>query len=450
MMEILSVGMRKRRREEEEEKEEEIISPGCSPEFKRAKPQGDLRGTSTPTAEEPVPEGEPWNTLTNLADALQTFREYGEECYLYKKGLEGGYQLENFLENQKEINPTSWNHITTLMINVHRYLRLDFQTLCLGINFLERYVSCTPTDPDTLTRAGATCLYMAYKVAELRYPLPPKLFLPLFDYRMTPAEMRHLERTILRKLLFRLGVPTIDFFLEHFSLLRLTNQEECSPAQLTRAAKALTAARGIAALCLNQHQDFYMHQPSLMALCCLNVADKLFHYNNPVKVAPTDYPEHQIEECMEKICHLVTIGHYFLHPLLPGVYPEIFPAFNPPTTRPAATPKDINSPGVRTPEQERGQHLPEGRERTPEVATTSRDTAGSQHVEMAERSSHSQDMEGAGYVLHNTYWPTDPYGQVYWHPYMPPVPYWHPYMPPVSYWHPYMHSLPYGYPFPYW
>uniref|UniRef100_A0A803JYP7 Cyclin-like domain-containing protein n=1 Tax=Xenopus tropicalis TaxID=8364 RepID=A0A803JYP7_XENTR len=447
MMEILSVGMRKRRREEEEEKEEEIISPGCSPEFKRAKPQGDLRGTSTPTAEEPVPEGEPWNTLTNLADALQTFREYGEECYLYKKGLEGGYQLENFLENQKEINPTSWNHITTLMINVHRYLRLDFQTLCLGINFLERYVSCTPTDPDTLTRAGATCLYMAYKVAELRYPLPPKLFLPLFDYRMTPAEMRHLERTILRKLLFRLGVPTIDFFLEHFSLLRLTNQEECSPAQLTRAAKALTAARGIAALCLNQHQDFYMHQPSLMALCCLNVADKLFHYNNPVKVAPTDYPEHQIEECMEKICHLVTIGHYFLHPLLPGVYPEIFPAFNPPTTRPAATPKDINSPGVRTPEQERGQHLPEGRERTPEVATTSRDTAGSQHVEMAERSSHSQDMEGAGYVLYmHPYMPTPPY----WHPYMPPVPYWHPYMPPVSYWHPYMHSLPYGYPFPYW
>eukprot|EP00079_Xenopus_tropicalis_P029091 XP_012824183.1 PREDICTED: cyclin-O protein B-like [Xenopus tropicalis] len=279
---------RKRRREEEEEQEEEIISPGCSPEFKRAKPQGDLRGTSTPTAEEPVPEGEPWNTLTNLADALQTFREYGEECYLYKKGLEGGYQLENFLENQKEINAASWNHITTLMINVHRYLRLDFQTLCLGINFLERYVSCTPTDPDTLTRVGATCLYMAYKVAELRYPLPPKLFLPLFDYRMTPAEMRHLERTILRKLLFRLGVPTIDFFLEHFSLLRLTNQEECSPAQLTRAAKSLTAARGIAALCLNQHQDFYMHKPSLMALCCLNVADKIYDYNNPVR--PTAQP----------------------------------------------------------------------------------------------------------------------------------------------------------------
>ncbi|OCT57890.1 hypothetical protein XELAEV_18002885mg, partial [Xenopus laevis] len=334
--------------------------------------QSDHHGTSTPTAEEPLPEGEPWSTFTNLDDALQTFREYGEEC----KGLERDYHLENFLQNQEEINATSWSVFTNLLINVHRHLRLDFETLCLSVDLLERYLSCTPLDNDTLTRVGATCLYIACKVVEKWYPRP-KHFLPLFDYRIKPDKMRHLERNILRTLHFRLGESTIDFFLEHFSLSRMANQEECSPAQLTRTAKTLTAARGIAALCLSQHNDFYMHKASLMALCCLNVEDKIYSYNNPIKVAPTDYPDHQIEECMEKISLLVSFNKHFFHPLLPGVYPETFPALTHPTTRPVATPEDLNSPGGRTPEQERGssQHLPEGRERTSMAALTSRDSA---------------------------------------------------------------------------
>ncbi|OCT57888.1 cyclin-O protein B-like [Xenopus laevis] len=309
------------RREEERREEEEIISPGCSPEFKKTKHQGDLHGTSTPIAEKPPPAQELWSTLIHMDYSVQTFTEYGDACYIYNKCLEEDFQVEQNFLHQEEISTTCWTEFISLMINVHKYLGFDFQSLCLGIQFLERYLSCTPIDKDSLARVGATCLYIACKIVEKQYPTP-RQFLPLFDYRVTPDEMRQLERTILRRLHFRLGKPTIDCFLEHFSLFRVTSLKETSPDQLQAASKTLTAARGITALSLTQLPHFQTYKPSLLALCCLKAADQLYCNNNHISVDPSDYPDHLLEECMEKITALVTANPFFLHHLLPGVYPE--------------------------------------------------------------------------------------------------------------------------------
>ncbi|XP_041434442.1 cyclin-O protein B-like [Xenopus laevis] len=402
---------RKRRRQINEE---EQLSPGCCHDPKRVRHQGDQRGTCHPSAGDPALQNEPWNTLAHIGIGLETFKEYGEDAYMYNKSLEERFMALNFLQSQPEITLASWYEFTSLLVFIHRRLKLDFRSLCLTVNLLERFLARTaPIKTTDLNRVGATCFNIAYKLVDKRQ-FSLWNCLKLFDATITKKEMNQLERIIICRLLFELSAPTIDDFLEHFTLRRVASQKPVA-AQQTKEAIALTAARGIAALSLTHHHEFYTYAPSMMALCCLKVAIKFYPSGKPINVDPAEYPDHVMEECVGKIIALVSSRQSFLHMLLPAVFPR-------------RTAEET--------ETSASQKEPEGGE-----AETSRQEQGSDPLEMAQGSGLSIYHQGVGLQNMHPYIPTYPYYHPHMHPYIPTYPYNHPYR------HPYIPTYPYNHPY---
>ncbi|XP_041434490.1 cyclin-O protein B-like [Xenopus laevis] len=419
---------RKRRRQIDGE---QLVSPGCRRDTKRVRHQGDQRGTCHPSAGDPALQNEPWNTLAHIGIGLETFKEYGEDAYLHDKSLEERFMALNFLQSQPEITTASWNVFTGLLICVHRHQKLDFRSLCLTVNLLERFLACAaPIKTTDLNRVGATCFNIACKLVETK-KLRKSNRLKLFDDTFTKKEMNQLERTIICKLLFQLAAPTIDDFLEYFTL-----RKKPSAVQLTKEAIALTAARGIAALSLTHHHEFCIYAPSMMALCCLKVATKFHPSGKPINVDPAEYPDHVMEECVGKIFALISSRQSFLHKLLPAVFPKTLPPL-PGNERPlpASHEVDTSSGSSRTPRQETeactSRQEPKGGE-----TATSGEAPSSNHLEMAQGSDLSNYHQGV--TFQNTYIPS--YYQPYMHPYIPTYPYCQPNM------YPYIPTNPYCQP----
>ncbi|XP_041437849.1 cyclin-O protein B-like [Xenopus laevis] len=269
--------------------------------------------------EEPTPVRDPWNTLKKIDDCLQTFEEYGQEAYFFNKGLEKDFSPSGFLANQHEIDPTLWQEVINILIKVHRHFSFDFSNLSLAVNYMARYISHRQVKATILKPLGATCLYLATKIMHRNRPSVEE-FLELFgEACYTPEYIAYVEKNLIYQLEFRLQAPTIDFFLEHFSLMRVSS-EKCSKSNITRAANALTAARGIAALAMSKY-DFHSYLPSLLAQCCLKAADQILGYNNPDEEYLGDYPAHLMQECLEKTFLLVSANKNFLQQLMPEVFP---------------------------------------------------------------------------------------------------------------------------------
>ncbi|XP_041417080.1 cyclin-O protein B-like [Xenopus laevis] len=275
---------------------------------------------------------DPWSTFGNLMpDTLQNFMDYGETCYMFNKSLEEDFAPNNFLGNHSNIDETSWREVITTMIAAHRAFRLDFETLCLAVNYLERFLACTPLKAASLKVIGATCLYLACKVMEKSFPKTDMFLLLFCEDGFTAPLMYYLEKLVLRRLCFRLRAPTIEYFLEHFSLRRVS-YKECPAAKINRAANAFTAARGIAALSMTRY-GFHSYPPSLLAQCCLRVADQILQYDTWNRVHPRDCSGPLWQECMSKITHLVSSNNILLCKFMPGVFPETFPDLVPPPTK---------------------------------------------------------------------------------------------------------------------
>uniref|UniRef100_A0A6I8SGG1 Cyclin-like domain-containing protein n=1 Tax=Xenopus tropicalis TaxID=8364 RepID=A0A6I8SGG1_XENTR len=133
--------------------------------------------------------------------------------------------------------------VINILIKVQRHFSLDFSTLCLSVNYLARYISQRPLKATILKPLGATCLYLATKIMGRKRPSAED-FLELFgDANYTPAYIAYVEKNLMCQLDYRLQGPTIDFFLEHFSLIRASS-EKCSGI-ITRAANALTATMDV-------------------------------------------------------------------------------------------------------------------------------------------------------------------------------------------------------------
>ncbi|KAE8636319.1 hypothetical protein XENTR_v10002936 [Xenopus tropicalis] len=279
----------------------------------------DLYETPSPSPVAPCPTYEPWDTCPPMSDrlGLQSFRDYGEGCYLFNKSLEDKFLTVDCLAHQPQIKAESRCRLISWLIPVHRHLKLGFESLCLAVSILDRFLACTPVASDCFQLVGVTSLLIACKQVETRPPRVKQLLALCCD-AFSREQLCNLECIILLKLHFRLGAPTINFFLQHFSLLRVTSMES-SDTELSEATKSLTVARGIAELSLADYA-FNSYPPSLMAVCCLEIAERMLCHRNPISVRVSGYQESLIQECVGKIDLLVSLNQDSLHRLLPSQF----------------------------------------------------------------------------------------------------------------------------------
>lgn len=139
-----------------------------------------------------------------------------------------------------------------------------------------------------------------------------KQLLALCGGAFSRQQLCNLECIVLHKLHFSLGAPTINFFLEHFTHSRM---ESCQ-AEATEALEAQILARGVAELSMTDYA-FTTYTPSLVAICCLALADRMLRHQHLTDLHLGEHSEVTLQDCLGKLQKLVAINSSSLTHMLP-------------------------------------------------------------------------------------------------------------------------------------
>ncbi|XP_039945798.1 cyclin-O [Hirundo rustica] len=243
---------------------------------------------------------------------LQAFRDYGESWYRSRKGLESRFQPREPLARQPQVTAEARCKLVSWLIPVHRHFGLSLEALCLAVNILDRFLATTPVAADCFQLLGVTALLIACKQVEV-HPPSVKELLALCCDAFTRQQLRNLECIVLHRLDFDLAAPTVSFFLEHFSQVRL----EARGADAGEAADARSLAAGVTELSLADYA-FTKYAPSLLAASSLGLADRLLSHRSPLDLRVSGYPEELLRDCMDQLQLLVSLNGRSLSLLLPS------------------------------------------------------------------------------------------------------------------------------------
>ncbi|XP_025051929.1 cyclin-O [Alligator sinensis] len=215
-----------------------------------------------------------------------------------------------------QVTAESRCRLVSWLIPVHRHFALSFEALCLAVNTLDRFLSTTPVAADCFQLLGVTALLIACKQVEV-HPPRVKQLLALCCDSFTRQQLCNLECIILHKLHFNLAAPTVSFFLEHFTQVRM----EAGEAHAEEASNAKTLARGVAELSLADYA-FNKYVPSLLAVCTLGLADQMLRHQNPLDLKISGYPQGVLQDCMDKLLLLVSLNGDSLSHVLPQEFSQ--------------------------------------------------------------------------------------------------------------------------------
>lgn len=260
--------------------------------------------------------------------------------------------------------------LVSWLISVHRHFGLSFEALCLAVNTLDRFLVTTPVAADCFQLLGVTALLIAGKQVgqpgigawhprcrgSRSPPQPPRAapapaqpqpgqaphafsprcsrgcsippppspsqvevhppsvqeLLDLCCGAFTRQQLRNLECIVLHRLGFDVAAPTVSFFLEHFSQVRL----QARGANAGEAADARSLAGSVAELSLADY-TFVKYAPSLLAAGSLGLADRLLRHRNPLDLRVSGYSEGLLRDCMDNLQLLVALNGQSLPLLLP-------------------------------------------------------------------------------------------------------------------------------------
>uniref|UniRef100_UPI00398F522A cyclin-O n=1 Tax=Pristiophorus japonicus TaxID=55135 RepID=UPI00398F522A len=238
--------------------------------------------------------------LTTPLD-LQFFREYGEICYDFKRESEKKCHPRNCLTRQPQVTAEDRCKLVSWLIPVHRYFNFSFESMCLTVNIMDRFLQTTPVASDCFQLVGVTSLLLACKQVEV-YPPRIKQLLALCRDAFTREQLRNLECIILIKLDFELATPGVDFFLEYFTNTSVGRQQARS-----QAASSGRLARRIAELSFADY-SFNGYPPSLLAISALSLADRMLHPKEGTYLELSDYSPCVLEACVERLKLLVALN----------------------------------------------------------------------------------------------------------------------------------------------
>ncbi|XP_005060736.1 PREDICTED: cyclin-O [Ficedula albicollis] len=202
--------------------------------------------------------------------------------------------------------------LVSWLIPVRRHFVLSLEALCLAVNILDRFLATTPVAADCFQLLGVTALLIACKQVEV-HPPSVKELLALCCDAFTRQQLRNLECIVLHRLDFDLAAPTVSFFLEHFSQVRM----DARGADAGEAADARSLAASVAELSLADYA-FTKYAPSLLAASSLGLADRLLRHRSPLDLRVSGYPEELLRDCMDQLQLLVSLNRRSLSLLLPS------------------------------------------------------------------------------------------------------------------------------------
>merc|ERR1712002_783043 len=154
----------------------------------------------------------------------EDFMEYAVDIFDWKKSLEFDYMPGEWEAHQSEVTSSMRMLLLEWMVDIARELEFSLETLCLAVNYLDRFLAVQPLSKDCLQLVGLTTLWLGAKQDELCPPSTEEL-VSLCANSYSTMNFKHME-LIIARLNFNLAAPTPAFYLSH--LVAVEDEEDWS------------------------------------------------------------------------------------------------------------------------------------------------------------------------------------------------------------------------------
>ncbi|KNA13399.1 hypothetical protein SOVF_117210 isoform A [Spinacia oleracea] len=142
--------------------------------------------------------------------------EYVDDIYEYYWIMEAQSTLpENYMMIQTDVTPQMRGLLVNWLIEVHLKFDLMPETLYLTVTLLDRYLSVVTIKKKELQLVGLASLLLASKYEDFWHPRVKDL-ISISAESYTRKQMLEMEKSILKKLKFRLNLPTAYVFMLRF------------------------------------------------------------------------------------------------------------------------------------------------------------------------------------------------------------------------------------------
>ncbi|KAL7450155.1 hypothetical protein ACHAWC_002122 [Mediolabrus comicus] len=141
---------------------------------------------------------------------------YVEDMYEYFRSKEAVTSVRPvYMGNQPFIDERCRSILVDWLVEVHMKFKLELETLYLAINITDRYLAKAEVKKPKLQLVGVTALLIASKYEEI-YPPELRDLVYICDKAYSGNEILEMEEIILKKLQYRITIPSSHAFLVRY------------------------------------------------------------------------------------------------------------------------------------------------------------------------------------------------------------------------------------------
>ncbi|XP_048100482.1 cyclin-O [Alosa alosa] len=240
----------------------------------------DFHSPPPPSTHRPASQAQEDAGRYPLVADWQLSPDYDENCFNTQKRNEREFLTSDCLAHQPQVNAEARCKLVSWLIAVHRHFELSFESCCLAVNIMDRFLGTTAVASDCFQLLGVTSLLIASKQVEVCSPRIKQL-LSLCCGTFSREQLCNLECLVLLRLGFRLAAPTLAFFLHHYTLSasHILRQD---PFICSRLSKEMSTNHG-----LTQDSLVSLGQPQETSMTC--------HSSQDLTLRPSPQQQH-VEE----------------------------------------------------------------------------------------------------------------------------------------------------------
>lgn len=120
-----------------------------------------------------------------------------------------------YMRKQQDISHSMRTILVDWLVEVGEEYRLQNETLCLAVSYIDRFLSVMSVVRAKLQLVGTAAMFIAAKYEEI-YPPDVGEFVYITDNTYTKKQVLRMEQLILKVLTFDLCVPTSSVFLNAY------------------------------------------------------------------------------------------------------------------------------------------------------------------------------------------------------------------------------------------
>lgn len=217
--------------------------------------------------------------------------EYQSDIYAYLREAETRNRPKpNYMKKQPDITENMRCILVDWLVEVAEEYRLHRETLCLAVNYVDRFLSHMSVLRGKLQLVGCAAMFLASKYEEI-YPPDVGEFVYITDETYTKKQVLRMEHLILKVLSFDVAVPTSNCFAETYLEFIKAGPKMCALSYY------------LLELSLGKLDPFIQYLPSVTAASAIALASHILGKEHMVKAVEqvSGYSASQLQACSDDL-----------------------------------------------------------------------------------------------------------------------------------------------------